>query len=197
MAYKNLQHYRHTVHRYLDAIWCATINKRKSRTTMYQWLSKQMNLDVADTHVSMFNREQCKQAIKILRPMYIQLFGHDLVYNKKKEKLQMYYSSKTFSVISKVKFNNATGVVEKYFPLKITVYCRSKILSADGYVLDMSILEKALRNILHNKCLNDVLECQPTLERLAKYIYEQVIPCYKVTISNDKFEEATFEEMVD
>ncbi len=45
---------------------------------MYKWLAAQMNLPSEITHVSMFNRDQCKEAIKILRPKYIQLFGHDL-----------------------------------------------------------------------------------------------------------------------
>lgn len=195
MAYKNLQHYRHTVHRYLDAIWGEASNKRKARTTMYHLLSNRMNLSVDDTHVSKFNREQCKQAIKILRPMYIQLFGRDLTY--KKGKVQMYYCNKTFSTTVMVRFNNATKTVEKYFYIQITIYCKSKSLNADGCVIDMPNMEKALRNILDNQCLNDILNCQPTLERLAKFIYEQVIPCYKVTIRNDKQEEATFEEMVE
>lgn len=90
MSYKNLQHYRHTVHRYLDAIWLVGSSKKKARSTMYKWLSTKMNLDIEDTHVSKFNREQCKQAIKILRPMYMQLYGQDLIYKKKrKEEVKM------------------------------------------------------------------------------------------------------------
>lgn len=83
MAYKNVQHYRHTVHRYLDAIWVIGCHKGKARTLMYKWLSKQMNLEFEKTHVKWFTRDQCKQAIKILRPMYIQLYGHDLPWRKK------------------------------------------------------------------------------------------------------------------
>lgn len=90
MSYKNLQHYRHTVHRYLDAIWLVGSSKKKARSTMYKWLSTKMNLDIEETHVSKFNREQCKQAIKILRPMYMQLYGQDLTYKKKrKEEVKM------------------------------------------------------------------------------------------------------------
>lgn len=50
---------------------------------MYKMLSNRMNLEVDDTHVSKFTRAQCKEAIQILRPMYIQLYGKDLTYNKK------------------------------------------------------------------------------------------------------------------
>ena len=55
-------------------------------------------------------------------------------------------------------------------------------------------MEKGLREFLDSECLNDVLGCQPTLEKLANYIYEQVIPCYKVEVQNNVGETAIFEE---
>lgn len=86
--YKNLQHYRHTVHRYLDAIWIMGSSKGKARHSMYNILANRMDLPLEETHVKYFNRAQCRQAIKILRPMYIQLYGKDLEWrpNKKKNK---------------------------------------------------------------------------------------------------------------
>lgn len=83
MSYKNLQHYRHTVHRYLDAIWQLGYQKGKARTSMYRILASRMNLSVEETHVKYFTRAQCREAIKILRPMYIQLYGKDLEYHKR------------------------------------------------------------------------------------------------------------------
>lgn len=80
--YKNTQHYRHTVHRYLDSIWKVSNKRRNARSTMYSWLSTQMDLPEEETHVAKFTRNQCKQAIKILRPKYIELFGEDLYYKK-------------------------------------------------------------------------------------------------------------------
>lgn len=85
MSYRNLQHYRHTVHLYLDAIWEIGYHKNKTRGSMYRILANRMNLSEAETHVSLFNRAQCKQAIKILRPMYKQLYGKDLSYKKKRK----------------------------------------------------------------------------------------------------------------
>lgn len=192
MPYKNVQHYRHTVHRYLDAIWSASSHKKKARSTMYRLLSNKMNLDIDDTHVAKFNREQCKQAIKILRPMYIQLFNKDLDYKRKGK--PMYYSSTTFSSVVKVKFENKTKTTEKHFYLTFTIYCRNKSLDEKGMVIDLDLMEVALRKFLDNKCLNDILGCQPTLERLANYIYEQVIPCYKVKIENTKGDIVIYEE---
>lgn len=84
MAYKNLQHYRYTVHRYLDTIWKLSSKKVNARTTMYRLLSVKMGLDIDDTHVSKFNRLQCRKAIKILRPMYVQIMGKDLEWKRGK-----------------------------------------------------------------------------------------------------------------
>ena len=83
MAYKNVQHYRYTVHRYLDAIWGIGSHKGSARTTMYRFLSSKLNLPLEQTHIKYFNRAQCREAIKVLRPLYIQLYGEDLKYNKK------------------------------------------------------------------------------------------------------------------
>ena len=80
--YKNTQHYRYTVHRYLDSIWKVSSRRGKARSTMYSWLSTQMDLPEEETHVANFTRNQCKQAIKILKPKYIELFGKDLPYRK-------------------------------------------------------------------------------------------------------------------
>lgn len=127
MSYKNLQHYRHTVHRYLDAIWLVGSSKKKARSTMYKWLSTKMNLDIEDTHVSKFNREQCKQAIKILRPMYMQLYGQDLTYKKKrKEEVKMNLQTtctQTFETAHILPKANTKydGLYSRTYKLKVTV----------------------------------------------------------------------------
>lgn len=87
MAYKNVKHYRHTVHLYLDSIWPISSNPKKARTAMYKWLALQMNMDYYKCHVKWFTRDQCRQAIKILRQKQIQLYGKDLVYERWKEKM--------------------------------------------------------------------------------------------------------------
>ena len=91
--YKNLSHYRHTIHLYLDEIWKVGSNNKKARTAMYNWLSFQMNLPKEQTHAALFNRSQCKQAIKILKNKYIELYGQDIPY-KRKEKFNMKINTK-------------------------------------------------------------------------------------------------------
>ena len=87
MAYKNVKHYRHTVHLYLDSIWPLSSNPKQARTAMYKWLALQMNMDYYKCHVKWFTRDQCRQAIKILRNKQIQLYGKDLVYERWKERM--------------------------------------------------------------------------------------------------------------
>ena len=87
--YKNLKHYRHTIHLYLDEIWKISSNTKKARTSMYNWLSVQMNLPKEQTHASLFNRSQCKQAIRILKNKYIQLYGHDMPYKRKEKPMKI------------------------------------------------------------------------------------------------------------
>lgn len=82
---KNVQHYRYTVHKYLDGIWLLSDKKKSARNTMYNILAVKMNISREETHVSMFTKKQCKEAIKILRPMYIQINGKDIEYIKKEK----------------------------------------------------------------------------------------------------------------
>lgn len=94
ISYKNLQHYRYTVHRYLDSIWLLSTDKGTARSTMYDYLSQQMQLKKEETHISKFTKKQCKQAIKILRPKYIQIYGRDLGYKSKEDKKEEFRMAK-------------------------------------------------------------------------------------------------------
>ena len=63
-------------------------NKRKARTTMYKWLALQMGIDYHKCHVKWFTRDQCRQAIKILKAKHIQLYGKDLFWERAKERME-------------------------------------------------------------------------------------------------------------
>ena len=102
-------------------------NKRKTRTSMYKLLSNKMDLDIDDTHVSKFTRAQCKQAISILRPMYIQLYGQDLTYTKKrKEGIKMNLQTtctqtfETAHILPKTD-TKYDGLYSRTYKLKVTV----------------------------------------------------------------------------
>lgn len=88
MAYKNLKHYRHTVHLYLDSIWPMSSRPGKARTAMYKWLATQLDIDYEKCHVKWLNRDQCKQAIKILKAKHIQLYGKDIPWEEAKKRME-------------------------------------------------------------------------------------------------------------
>lgn len=88
MAYRNVKHYRHTVHLYLDSIWPISTNPKKARTTMYKWLANQMGMDYYKCHVKWFTRDQCRQAIRILKAKHIQLYGKDLFWERAKQRME-------------------------------------------------------------------------------------------------------------
>lgn len=137
--YKNAQHYRYTVHRYLDGIWKVSSRKGKARSTMYSWLSTQMDLPEEETHVAKFTRNQCKQAIKILRPKYIELFGEGLSDRKENEMK---------SNIIKIKLRNNILVEElEYLGIEGLVGVddlNNKYISTDNQEIINKILEKGL-----------------------------------------------------
>lgn len=63
-------------------------NKKKARTTMYKWLALQMGIDYHKCHVKWFTRDQCRQAIKILRAKHIQLYGKDIPWEEAKKRME-------------------------------------------------------------------------------------------------------------
>lgn len=60
----------------------------KARTAMYKWLATQLDIDYEKCHVKWFNRDQCKQAIKILKAKHIQLYGKDIPWEEAKKRME-------------------------------------------------------------------------------------------------------------
>lgn len=75
VANESLRKWRKAAHAYFDPIWKAAMthrgwSKKVARTTAYEWLSEQMGLKFDDTHIALFNEDQCKQCIEICRKIY-------------------------------------------------------------------------------------------------------------------------------
>ena len=88
---KDLKRLRKEVHYYLDSLWLFSSNRKTSRTALYRWLSKQMNIDFYKTHVKYFSEEQCRQALTIIKPKYYQYYGKRNISNKEKKELDKLY----------------------------------------------------------------------------------------------------------
>lgn len=75
LANKTLRMLKVETHEYFDWLWTAKMKKAncskfEARTKAYCWLSTQMSLPLEETHIGMFDEEQCKKAIEICKKCY-------------------------------------------------------------------------------------------------------------------------------
>lgn len=65
-------------HHYFDGLWKHKMNKgftkNEARTQAYDWLSCQMELKKEETHIGMFDVDQCKRVVEICRPYYLKIY---------------------------------------------------------------------------------------------------------------------------
>lgn len=76
---------------------------------------------------------------------------------------------------------------------KIKVTCKSSKLNRNGMVTDFKLIKKAVQDKLDHKCLNEVLEFNPTAENIAKWIYEEIPYCVKVEVQESEGNVAIYE----
>ena len=69
---------------------------------------------------------------------------------------------------------------------KITVYCKAAELNKEGMVTDFSHIKKVIREKFDHKCLNDVMDVNPTAETIARWICDHVENCYKVRVQESE-----------
>ena len=77
---------------------------------------------------------------------------------------------------------------------KIVVCCKSEILDADGMVVDFTHIKKIVKGQLDHKCLNDVLDCNPTAENIARWIADRIPFCYRVSVQESEGNKAIYEK---
>jgi len=72
LANKELRYWKRVAHEFFDPLWKKAIEqgrtKQEARNSAYEWLSKYMDLPIKETHIGMFDIEQCKQVIKLCQP---------------------------------------------------------------------------------------------------------------------------------
>lgn len=64
LANAELRKWKQAAHAQFDPIWQSNGMKRKDA---YRWLSEQMQIPFENTHIGMFDIEQCRQVIQIIR----------------------------------------------------------------------------------------------------------------------------------
>ena len=77
----------------------------------------------------------------------------------------------------------------------IYVYLQSEELDSNGMVYDFTQIKDEIISSLDHKCLNDVLDCNPTAENIAKWICDKRgEKCYKVTVQESEGNIAEYEK---
>jgi hypothetical protein len=64
LANKSLRGLRGQVHAAFDPLWRS---QQMTRTQAYEWLSSAMGISPANCHVGMFDEDQCRAALAVLR----------------------------------------------------------------------------------------------------------------------------------
>lgn len=75
LANSELKEWRKKAHAWFDPLWKRKleqgISKKKARNAAYKWLSTAMKIDFKETHIAMFDIEQCQQVIEICKPYHV------------------------------------------------------------------------------------------------------------------------------
>lgn len=77
----------------------------------------------------------------------------------------------------------------------VTVYCASSKLNNEGMIVDFKHVKSEIHDKLDHHYLNDVLDCNPTAENIAKWVYDTMnnkdifscdAVCYKVEVQESE-----------
>lgn len=75
----------------------------------------------------------------------------------------------------------------------LTVHCRSKELNNDGMVEDFTHIKSQILSKLDHAVLNDVLDCNPTAENLARWVVDSIATCYRCDVQESEGNTASYE----
>ncbi len=61
----------------------------------------------------------------------------------------------------------------------VTVECRAQELNQDGMVVDFTHIKELVMDRLDHSVINDVIDCNPTAENMARWIVDNVPYCWR------------------
>lgn len=75
----------------------------------------------------------------------------------------------------------------------VTVFCKAKELNSDDMVCDFKHIKNAIHGYLDHGNLNELLPFNPTAEKIAKWIVNQIPTCYKAQVQESDGNVAIYE----
>jgi len=76
----------------------------------------------------------------------------------------------------------------------VTVECKAENLNADGMVTDFSLIKRMIQERLDHTVLNEMLPFNPTAERIARWIVDNVPNCFRCEVQESEGNSATYEK---
>lgn len=75
----------------------------------------------------------------------------------------------------------------------ITVHCRAAELNANGMVTDFSVIKERVTEALDHRCLNDIVDFNPTAENIARWLCDNIPNAYRVDVQESEGNTASYE----
>ena len=75
----------------------------------------------------------------------------------------------------------------------IYVTCRNHELNSNGMIVDFKEIKDLVSKALDHKYINEVIGCNPTAENIAKWIYDKIPHCVKVSVQESEGNVAVYE----
>lgn len=107
----------------------------------------------------------------------------------------MYYVKKTLEVSASHSLR--LGYESKCTQLhghnwRITVYCKSQVLNADGMVCDFTHIKNIISGKMDHRNLNEVFDFNPTAENIARWIVDNIDTCYRADVTESQDNTAVY-----
>lgn len=76
---------------------------------------------------------------------------------------------------------------------RITVVCEAEDVNESGMVQDFTLIKKEVSDLLDHRCVNDIVDFNPTAENIARWICKRIPNCVKVSVQESDGNTAEYE----